>query len=343
MQAWLKRQWFLCVLIGVLGLGYLWHVPGVFVNEHFHIKYMVGILLFFSAYSLPTGDILKAFASVKSLLMIVVMGYALAPLLAFAAMHGMFPEGSRLGQGVLLAASAPSTLASAVIWTRLGRGNDAMALAGTILMNSIAFIAIPPVLWLLMGQAVSINMMAIAKTLLFSLLIPVILGQAARMLKPALSNRLKPYVSVLNRAIILLIVLAKVSSARAQAGKTDLTIRAILTVLVAVAAVHSVTLAIAWFSSRMIRIKRPDRIAVSLTGSQKTLPVGTLLAESCFPGVSLVALPIILYHATQLVIDSFLVDIWKRQDEVSNADASRRPEDGCSSGDAPRDTVSDLS
>ncbi len=126
---WLKRQWFLCVLLVMLPVGFCFPGPGLFVKKYFTTTYMVWSLLFFSAYSLATGEIVKAFTGLRSLLSIFVLSYGVAPLLAYGGMLLVFGKESDYSIGLLLSASAPSTLGSSIIWTRLGRGNDAMALA----------------------------------------------------------------------------------------------------------------------------------------------------------------------------------------------------------------------
>jgi len=328
----------------VLALSFFFQKPGLFIDRHFSTKIMVGVLLFFSAFGLATGDILKAFTSVRSLLLIFAMGYIVAPLLGFIAMKTLFPGGGELsaglGMGVVVVASAPSTLASAVIWTRMGKGNDALALAGTIMMNVIAFITVPPILYVLLGRAGSVDMKNIALSLLFSLLIPIILGQMTRALISGLATRSKPYISVLNQCIILLIILAKAANAAKEANDRGLVFYSILLVIVAVCFVHSITLALSVLGAKLIGINIRDAKAVALTGSQKTLPVGTLIAETSLSGYPIAVLPVMFYHASQLIIDSFIVDLWKlTPEETTCTDASHLQEAVCSSADGPKDTA----
>ena len=93
MLVWAKRQWFLCVLLAMLPLGYHYPAPGLWLKNYFPITYMVWSMLFLSAYTLATGAILNAFKCLKSLTAIMVLGYVVAPLLAYAVMMLLFgPE-----------------------------------------------------------------------------------------------------------------------------------------------------------------------------------------------------------------------------------------------------------
>jgi sodium/bile acid cotransporter 7 len=78
---------------------------------------------------------------------------------------------------------------------------------------------------------------------------------------------------------------------------------------VAVIVVHVALLLLGFGLSRLLRIERGDAIAVIFAGSQKTLMVGAYLAMAVGP---LAILPMVAYHATQLVIDTLVAD-WLRQ------------------------------
>jgi sodium/bile acid cotransporter 7 len=74
--------------------------------------------------------------------------------------------------------------------------------------------------------------------------------------------------------------------------------------------VHTVLLVLGWRSAKLLNIRRADAIAVAFSGSQKTLVVGTYLAAAVGP---LVILPMVAYHAAQLIIDTLVAD-WLRRE-----------------------------
>jgi solute carrier family 10 (sodium/bile acid cotransporter), member 7 len=61
--------------------------------------------------------------------------------------------------------------------------------------------------------------------------------------------------------------------------------------------------------ARRFGFDRNDTIAVGFSGSQKTLTVGIYLALAVSP---LAILPMVAYHAAQLVIDTLIADRWRR-------------------------------
>ncbi len=70
-------------------------------------------------------------------------------------------------------------------------------------------------------------------------------------------------------------------------------------------AVHLAAMLIAWHGSRLLGHAREDRIAITFAGSQKTLPIGLLVANH-FGGFAL--FPMLMYHAGQLFIDTWIAE-----------------------------------
>jgi sodium/bile acid cotransporter 7 len=83
----------------------------------------------------------------------------------------------------------------------------------------------------------------------------------------------------------------------------------ILVMIVAVASVHGALLLLGFRISGSLNFNRADAIAVAFSGSQKTLMVGAFLALAVGP---LAILPMVAYHAAQLIIDTLVADRWRR-------------------------------
>jgi sodium/bile acid cotransporter 7 len=60
-------------------------------------------------------------------------------------------------------------------------------------------------------------------------------------------------------------------------------------------------------------LRREDVVAAAFAGSQKTLPIGLLVAtELAGKGVPFVVFPILMYHASQLILDTMIADWFHR-------------------------------
>ncbi len=80
----------------------------------------------------------------------ILLNTVMVPLLAWPL---SFCLNSELGYGLIVAAAAPCTLASAAVWTRRAGGNDSVAILVTIVTNSLCFVITPMWVYLLIGRA----------------------------------------------------------------------------------------------------------------------------------------------------------------------------------------------
>src|SRR5262249_20238256 len=138
----------------------------------------------------------------------VVISYGLLPPLAAAAgllMPG--PEDFRIG--MLIMASVPCTMASAIVWTRRAGGNDAVALLVVVLTTSTGWFVAP--LWLTAfgaAQKVTVSPVNMMRDLLLVLIVPVGLGQLARTIPPVAraAGQYKKLLGVVSQLLILAVI-----------------------------------------------------------------------------------------------------------------------------------------
>src|SRR5262249_48648568 len=86
--------------------------------------------------------------------------------------------------GILISASVPCTLASAVLWTRMAGGREAIALLVIFLTTATSWLATTAWLTLGTGTAVRVETADMMGSLLLVLVLPVALGQASRAVRP---------------------------------------------------------------------------------------------------------------------------------------------------------------
>src|SRR6185437_4536012 len=97
---------------------------------------------------------------------------------ALALLAGPLLPATDLGLGLLIIASVPCTLSSAVLWTRQAGGDEAMALLIVVLTNAMGWLVTP--LWLAGAVEVKLDPVAMMRSLVVILVVPVVLGQLAR-------------------------------------------------------------------------------------------------------------------------------------------------------------------
>ncbi|MEL7265924.1 MAG: bile acid:sodium symporter, partial [Planctomycetota bacterium] len=160
-------------------------------------------------------------------------------------------------------------------------------------------------------------------------LLPLVLGQCLRRIGLAgIADRFKRQISFLAQIGILCIVLLGTIGLRlnldADANLLQ-DIAGLVLVLIVVAGIHTLVLWMGIQISAAIGCSQEKQIAVGISGSQKTLMIGLQIAIDA--GASL--LPMMLYHACQLLIDTPIADAWRRRhsdsQSPSNVPSSSNP------------------
>lgn len=311
MKTFLLRQWFLVVLAAVLIVGFSAEASLRGFATNFPVKAQVAVVLFLMSWTLNASAIYRAVRYPGAAALGIGVNFLLVPALAWLA---KFPLDEAFGDGLILASAVPCTMASAAVWTRRAGGNDAVALIVTMVTNLSCFVVTPVLLRLLTHRGVKGEFDLVARIweLFFICVLPMIAGQVMRLPKPLgkWATDHKIAISTLAQCGILAMVLVgavnaslKIDEASSGGGPG---IAQWLLMLAAVAVVHLAALFGGFGLGRILRLARENWIAVGIAGSQKTLMIGISIALSEKWGLGL--LPMVAYHATQLLIDTIVAD-----------------------------------
>ncbi|WP_197440271.1 bile acid:sodium symporter family protein [Polystyrenella longa] len=326
MLQYIQKQWFLFGLTIFISAGLWWgyHSSEEEVNQVTELlkpKNLTQIVLFLMAFSLNSRLLYDSFRYPGPVLLSSCTNYIAIPILGMMLMS--MQMGIDFQIGLMIAASTPCTMAAASVWTRKAGGNDAVSLLVTILTNGICFIVTPFWLTRALGDGVSLDTREMVWRLVYSVLIPVTLGQLTRLIAPAarFADRYKTPLGVVAQLCILVLIFA--ASARGglnvQTAGDAPGFSAIALVTLSGIALHLFGMFLAWQAGKWFDFKRRDRIAMLFAGSQKTLPIGLLIATdpAMFgnpdylgpgQGIPFVVFPMLLFHGSQLFIDTFIAN-----------------------------------
>ncbi len=325
----LAKSWFLIALLVLLPGGMTW---GWLTSESWRAATAGRVqpaattvaILFLMSFSLDGGRLRESFRAPRPVLWGTLVNIGLLPLLAWplALSHGRVD----FSLGLMIAAAVPCTLATASVSTRQAGGNDAVSLLVTLLTNIVGVVLTP--LWLKWAFSTDSNIDTgpIIRSLALTVLLPTVAGQLARQI-PLLgrfANSRKFQIGILAQCLVLLIVTKTSVEAGGRLQVQSEWPAAIDFARLAVecAGLHVLAMVIAEYGGRGLGLPRLDRIAAVFAGSQKTLPVGLLLAA--MPAVTgdrslpFVTFPILLFHAVQLVTDTAVADHMARSREADS-------------------------
>ncbi len=230
--------------------------------------------------------------------------------------------------GLVYLCLLPSTVQSSIAFTAIARGNVPAALCSASVSN-LAGIVMTPVLVSLVLPATGIGLSGHALIdIALQILLPFLLGQAAR---PWIGEWLldhRTLTSVVDRGSVLLVVYAAFSAGMVAGVWKQLSLHDLAAVLALDLAILALVIGATTTASRRLGFSTPDEIAIVFCGSKKSMAGGIPMAAILFPGhaVGLIVLPLMLFHQAQLFVCATLA---RRYD----ARTSDRP--GRSLSDAP--------
>jgi sodium/bile acid cotransporter 7 len=307
LRAWLVRRWFLLLLAAGLSAAVAW--PGAVRpwTAQLPMRLIVGLSLLLASWSLEGRQLGRALTRPLSIAFGLGISFAVLPLTAVLLGQLLTPTDLRVGLLIMLC--VPCTLSSAVLWTRQAGGDDALALLIVIATNLLGWLATP--LWLRAcgPVAVDLDFATMMRSLALVLVLPVVLGQALRFAPgfAAFVTRHRGINGVVARVLIMLVLVAAAADAAAQADALSLAV--VLTTLALASTAHAVGLCGGFVGGSLAGLPAAERTAVAFAGSQKTLPVALFLYNAFYrDAYPLAVLPLLLYHAAQLILDTLIAD-----------------------------------
>lgn len=207
--------------------------------------------------------------------------------------------------GLLYVCALPSTVQSSIAFTAIARGNVPAALCAASASNLLGMALTPALVGVLLGVHGSGGFsLGAVESIALQLLLPFALGQLARPLIAGWLGRHKGLTTLVDRGSILLVVYAAfsegvVAGIWGKVGLADLLLIVLLDGLILAAVLLLTSL-----GSRRLGFTKEDEIAITFCGSKKSMAAGIPMANILFPAtaVSLVVLPLMLFHQLQLFV-----------------------------------------
>ena len=196
MKTLLRKHAFTLWLVAAVLLAVYFPEPastGGFLRAQWTAQFGVALIFFLQGLSLPTRSLAAGYKPKRLHVFVLSWNYLWFPvvtgLLLVPLSWLLTPE---LCVGFWLLAILPTTVASAIAFTSLSGGDTSNAIFSTIFSNLLAVVVVPTiaVAYLASETAIEISLTGIFVSLARLLVLPLIVGQVARQLLPALAGRI---------------------------------------------------------------------------------------------------------------------------------------------------------
>lgn len=287
---------------------------------------------------LDTKSVVEALKARRAFLTGVVLILFVTTSLGFAVAadrNGLQPPEFKFGVALFLL--MPTTLSTCSVVTNIAQGNVPLSLLLSVTTNLLGVLILPIfVAWMIQlfyaNQAVaavsiSLDVVGMVINLIFTLLFPLIVGKVLRDVSPSIQRFVLKHslaLKVASAFFLCAIPWMKIS----QSADTFSTVSAqnYVILIFACVGIHALYLVLNYTTTRfLIPLNLSEQKAVVLCASQKTLPVAMsvleLLPATVVSNPGLVAIPIIIAHLFQTVMDATLAAKWASWTAVKVSDA----------------------
>lgn len=321
-------DWFLLALIGMIVLAWLWPEGGIDrepVSLNDVAGFGVSVIFFFYGLRLSPEKLKAGLGSWRLHLVVQASTFLLFPLLVMP-LHGLF-EGTQnelLWLGTFYLAALPSTVSSSVVMVSIAGGNIPAAIFNASISSLVGVFITP--LWMglyLTAGSGDFDMGNVMGKLILQVLVPVALGVVLHRYWGGFAERNRKQLRFSDQFIILLIVYTSFSESFARDMFSGYSISNLFLLGIAMIGLFFLVYGIVHVVCRLMGFDPADRITAIFCGSKKSLVHGTVMAKVLFPDANMIGimlLPIMIYHALQLLASSVIAQSIARRYGLSVKD-----------------------
>ncbi|MBO0948982.1 bile acid:sodium symporter family protein [Fibrella forsythiae] len=306
-------DWFILALVGMIGLAKLWPEPGLQegpLSISSLTNYGVSLIFFFYGLKLNVDQLKAGLRNYRLHLLIHLTTFVLFPALVLGARALLVsPETALLWTGIFYVAALPSTVSSSVVMVSIANGNMPAAIFNASI-SSLIGVFITPV-WmsvLLSANNNQFDLQGVILKLSLQVIAPVVLGLLLNKKLGWFSEKNKTALRYFDQLTILLIVYTAFCESFHLNLFRNYSALDLLLLTAGMLLLFFVVFGFVLVVSRWLHFSREDRIAALFCGSKKSLVQGSVMVKVLFPptAVGVILLPIMVYHALQLIIASIL-------------------------------------
>ena len=313
---------FILALITVVFLAWLWPFPGTSsapVPLGKIAGYGVSVIFFFYGLKLNLSQLRIGLSNPRLHLLIHATTFLLFPL-SILAVKPFFqsPDLQTLWLGIFFLAALPGTVSSAVVMVSLAGGNIPAAIFNASLSSLLGVFITPLWMGLLMNTtSASFDMEDVVLKLVVQVLVPVVAGMLMHRVWGTFADKYRKELSNFDKGVILLIVYSSFCESFDSGIFSLLGWQELFLLWTGMVVLFFLIYGITTFVGKLLKLNREDLITASFCGSKKSLVQGAVMSKVLFaglPSAGILLLPVLLYHASQLLIVSSIAQRMSREE-----------------------------
>ncbi|WKN29905.1 bile acid:sodium symporter [Porifericola rhodea] len=277
----------------------------------------ISLIFFFYGLKLSLESFKSGLSNYRLHLLVQFSTFVLFPLLVLPFKPLMQQESTYLlWTGMFFLAVLPSTVSSSVIMVSIARGNVAGAIFNASISGLIGVLATPLWLGLVVNEMQSISFWEVFSKLMLQIVLPLALGVLLHARFGHIATRYSKFTGLFDKTMIALIVYSSFSASFLAHLFSGLTWTHFLTLYAAILALFFLSLWIIDMIAKGLNFSTEDRVTAMFCGSKKSLVHGSVMAKVIFGNsttASMMILPIMLFHISQLVIIAFIAEKFSKK------------------------------
>lgn len=305
-------------------LAYFLPQPGM-IKEPISLEEIAGagvsLIFLFYGVRLSVEKLKAGLANWKMHIVVQLTTFLLFPLIVLAC-RPLFigTDLELLWLGVFFLAALPSTVSSSVVMVSIAKGNIPAAIFNASISSLIGVVVTPLWVGLFIASATgNFDISDIVIKLIFQVLLPVIIGISLNSRFGAIAEKYKKQLKYFDQAIILTIIYTSFCKSFSEHLFEGFTTFELVGLAVGMMVLFFVVFISVGLLSRFFGFSAEDRITVLFCGSKKSLVHGTVMSKVLFQHstiTGIVLLPLMLYHALQLIAASIIAQRMARRNEA---------------------------
>ncbi|MEO9891131.1 bile acid:sodium symporter family protein [Aurantibacter sp.] len=310
----MKIDGFVLSILAVIGLAYVfpqWGIPTSKIPIDTISGIGISLIFFFYGLKLSPEKLKSGVKNWRLHLLIQASTFLIFPLLVLAFQPFIQNEEQEIiWLAFFFLAALPSTVSSSVVMVSIAKGNIPAAIFNASISGIIGVILTPLWMGLFVQHAeANFSFTDIYIKLIAQIILPVVIGVLLQRFFGEFAKKYSKQLTLFDKSIILLIIFKSFASSFHDKIFSSVSILDLILLFIAVLILFCILFFLTGFLANKMKFTTEDQITAQFCGTKKSLVHGTVFSKIIFgniPSIGIILLPLMLFHAIQLLIISIV-------------------------------------